>query len=832
MGSCIRSSLGALASIAVMVHVGQARAQSFELADEYSLSQPGVAWTAADFDGDGDSDLAIVTQDGGVATAFNDGRGAFSVTTSPAGVPIGADDLPGFTQAVAGDFDGDGAVDLVISSSRVAASGVGCEATLVLNQGAGTFGAGRSSLAVSDPADTPISACTALNAGDYDGDGVLDFALAFYDAPNGPDGLFGHVDVFRGNGDGTFAAPVVTAFSDGTGVYVSFAMDTADFDGDGRLDLALGEDIVYRSGPGGQRVQILSGDGTGHFTPTFTERGTTVASSFVAARASDVTNDGRPDLLLLAAAPVSGGFGPSELPVVLGTNTGGGELSTLDPVSEGFGSISFESADFNADENSDLLVVSSEDRATLALGDGHGAYGTRAVFATGGAPLASLAADFDADGRSDFAVLDASRPAFRVALAQPAALGFTLPRVTSLSSLGDQVYVAPADYDGDGKLDVLVSESGAFDVLLGTGDGRFTPGAHIASNAAPARPLVADLNDDGTPDLVLPAPGSTFQTLFGSADGTFSGVTSVDTGVPGEFGEGALGDFDEDGDLDVAAFRVTTTGTPPRLEASVRLYVNDGAANFALAEEFPLTTVAARLVFADLNGDSHLDLFVGSLTETLSTNDSALTAGDSLALIGDGTGAFTTEVALPAAASQFEVGDVNGDGRLDLVTTTSLALGNGDGTFGPLTAIAPGSKQVALGDIDDDGALDVVTLGGSSLTLLLGNGDGTFAPATPLFDIAAPNPALPVLGMADFTGDAVPDLFFARASKRDFDEAPPELVTIVSQVPEPPPATCPPPHGWPPHGWPPHGRPLSHHHRQRPVRHAWPPPSFVFHVGR
>jgi len=207
-------------------------------------------------------------------------------------------------------------------------------------------------------------------------------------------------------------------------------------------------------------------------------------------------------------------------------------------------------------------------------------------------------------------------------------------------------------------------------------------------------------------------------------------------------------------------------------------------------------------------------------------NDSELTAGDSLALIGDGTGAFTTKVALPAAASQFEVGDVNGDGRLDLVTNTSLALGNGDGTFGPLTAVAPGSNQVALGDIDDDGALDIVTLGASSLTLMLGNGDGTFAPATPLFGIAASNPALPVLGMADFTGDSAPDLFFARVPSLGFDQSAPVLVAIVSQVTEPPPVTCPPPHGWPPRGWP-----LSHHHRQHPVWHAWPRPGFVFHVG-
>lgn len=809
MGGCIRSALACLAGITVSLQSSHARAQSFELADEYALPQKGLVWAAADFDADGDQDIAIVTADGAIATAFNDGEGTFTITSAPAGVPIGETSLPGATQARAGDFDGDGAIDLMVSSSSIdGPSGyVGCEVSVFLNRGDGTFEPGYTLPAVPDTPDANVLYCTGLDAADYDGDGTLDFALAFNTLPYSV--LQGVVDVFLGNGDGTFASPTLTALSDDTGPYVSFAMTSGDFDGDGKLDLGLGEDILYLSGPGGSRVQLLSGDGAGNFSPSFTEPANLGFASFAAAQADDVTSDGRLDLLLLVGPALSGGGEPSELPVLLASNTGSGGLSAPVPVAQELGVVSFESRDFDGDHHPDLLLVSAADRETLARGNGAGSYATSAVFAVGGSPLTSLAADFDADGRSDLAVLDASRPIFSASLASSDPVGFPLPRVTPLSvEGGDQVYLAPGDYNGDGKVDLLASEYGAFDVLLGTGDGRFTLGTPITNNGSPSRLLVADLNDDGTSDLVLPGPGATFRTLFGSPDGTFSGTTSVDLGQPGEFSEEALGDFDEDGDLDLAAVHVGS---------GVRFYRNDGAGNFAFDHELALTTGAARLVFADLNGDSHLDLFFGA---------SPAAPGDSLTLLGDGSGGFTAETALPAAADQFELGDVNGDGRLDVVTNTSVALGNGDGTFGPLTTFDASSDQIALDDMDGDGLLDLVIVDSSSVGVALGNGDGTFQPKTALFSITAPDWPLPVVGVADFTGDGAPDLFTARVPNLGYEPSAPEVVTLVSETPEPPPVTCPPPHGWPP----PHRRwPLW---RPGWGRHARPRHPFGFHGDR
>jgi hypothetical protein len=822
----IRSWVLTLAAISSIGRVS--RAQELDVPAEYALPGVGLLSAAADFDADGDSDIAVVTADGTVTVAFNDGNGAFTPAPAATGVPLGDTSFAGATRIVAKDFDGSGSVDLLVSTSHLQSpSGyVPCSMTLLLNAGDGTFTLGQTSTAVADLPDTEIGACAALDAADYDADGTMDVALAFESRMYGAiDGSWGEVDVFLGNGDGTFAAPTVIALSQDGQPYSTNAMSSGDFDGDGSLDLAFGEDLVYLSGARGHRVQLLSGDGTGQFFPTLTQDLPTLGQTvFRAARARDATGDGQLDLLLLTNPSFSGGFDGTLQQVLLLANAGDGTFAPPVPVAEDTGVVAFESEDFDGDATPDVLLVCNDGRVTLATDDGAGGYTTMPPFDAGGGALASVAADFNADGDSDLAVLDSSRSVLRVALTAPGTPALALPRLTPQNTNDDFVYVAPADYDGDGTLDLLTFNPGRLNVMLGTGDGWFTQGASISTSGfpAPARLLVADLNDDTVPDLVLPAPGASFQTLFGSPDGTFSGTDSIELGMD-QFPDRVLGDYDEDGDLDVAAFHLTTSAGPA--EASVVLFANDGAGNFSVDQEFPLTTVVSRLAFEDLNGDSHLDLFVGS---SPSRTYSPLAPGDSLTLLGDGTGSFVAETALPAAAYQFELGDVDSDGQLDLVTTTSVALGNGDGTFGELTDVIPPADAVSLLDLDQDGNLDLVSESFSSLGVALGNGDGTFEPLEPLLQHPREAYGMTMLSAADLNGDSAPDLVTARAPEYGAGTIT-ELVTVMSRSePEPPPEQCPPPHGPPPHGPPPHhGRPPHHgwpFHRG-PLPHVgWPPP--------
>src|SRR3989454_736732 len=171
----------------------------------------------------------------------------------------------------------------------------------------------------------------------------------------------------------------------------------------------------------------------------------------------------------------------------------------------------------------------------------------------------------------------------------------------------------------------------------------------------------------------------------------------------------------------VTRYRVATTAAPASFTAAAGSPVAVG-----------LYPVAVAL--GDVNGDGKLDLLGAN------ANSNNLTG-----LLGNGGGTFTAAAGSPVAVgsspSSVALGDMNGDGKLDLVTANlgsnkvTVLLGNGDGTFtaapGSPVSVGGGPYSVALGDVNGDGKLDLLLANGSSnnLTVLLGNGDGTFTAA-------------------------------------------------------------------------------------------------------
>jgi VCBS repeat protein/uncharacterized protein DUF1573 len=154
-----------------------------------------------------------------------------------------------------------------------------------------------------------------------------------------------------------------------------------------------------------------------------------------------------------------------------------------------------------------------------------------------------------------------------------------------------------------------------------------------------------------------------------------------------------------------------------------------GTFSFATAAGSPVATGASPVAIAtgDLNGDGKTDLV------------SADYAANAVSvLVGNGDGTFKSKVDYPAGdgPKAVAIADLNGDGKPDLVVadsaddTVSVLLGNGDGTFKPAVAYPTGAgpDAVAVGDLNGDKKLDLVVANSTddTVSVLLGNGDGTF----------------------------------------------------------------------------------------------------------
>jgi len=305
------------------------------------------------------------------------------------------------------------------------------------------------------------------------------------------------------------------------------------------------------------------------------------------------------------------------------------------------------------------------------------------------------------------------------------------------------------DFNNDGKLDVAVANGTIIEIFLGKGNGTFKSPISTTSEIRVAHLAVGDFNGDGRLDLViLGSLGSSnrrLAVLLGKGDGTFTQKQSFD-GPPHSFIL-SVADFNGDGNLDLYVGAGDKDG--PFFE--VLLGNGDGTFKGGGGDFFDCGEGPPAI--GDFNGDGLLDI------AAIDTCDEVVDV-----FINSGNG-FQSRVSYPIyefRGNNLATADLNGDGKLDLVTDgVSVLLGNGDGTFidggGVLSG---GSGSVNVGDFNGDGNLDVA----AGLSMLLGNGDGTFQ--SPLmFAGLYPNQAV---SMGDINGDGKLDLIGADESTNLF----------------------------------------------------------------
>ena len=378
-------------------------------------------------------------------------------------------------------------------------------------------------------------------AADFNGDGITDLAVVNpCNASNCGNG-YASVAVLIGNGDGSFQAPVIYA----TGSYQPMSLAAGDFNGDGAQDLVVASQCASSANCATGLVSVLLGNGDGTFQSPVSYSTGTGNSYFVAT--GDFNGDGNLDLAVVNQ------IGPSANSVVaILLGNGDGTFGT--PASYMTGAATAASlavGDFNGDGAPDLAVANgAADSVSILLGNGDGTFQTAEVYASGGAFANSLAVgDFNGDGAPDLAVVNAcasNNTAVGCSTSGSVAVllgngdGTFRPPVAYGSGGNTATFVALADFNGDGNLDLAVSHLGptsgvgvgVLSLLLGNGDGTFQPAAGFVSGGILAASVSAGyFNGGGQPDIAVvnqcASSGNCTNSLVGVLANTASPFQSI-----------------------------------------------------------------------------------------------------------------------------------------------------------------------------------------------------------------------------------------------------------------------------------------------------------------
>jgi hypothetical protein len=481
-----------------------------------------MSLAAADLNGDGKLDIVLTDAlDGKVSVLLGHGDGTFGgFTQIPAGTNV--------SSIAIADLNEDGKPDLIVQNQDAMDLGV------LIGNGDGTFqplagyavagdisigplfvadfnqdghadaatlqaivlGAGDGAFPLTAKAVSVGAGAAAIAAGDFNGDGILDFVTSNAGGSNGTAPIPATITVGLGKGDGTFSVTTIATGIGGSGIAVG------DFNKDGKLDIVLANTPA-------NVVSLFLGNGDGTFQP---EVDFAVDPNPNNISIADVNNDGNLDLLVTHGTfAVHGGIASSSrIAVLLGKGDG-----TFQPAQFATGPnnvlpVALAVADYNGDGNLDFIVGDALSGAqTPYFGTGTGAFSS-APFVGDNATFWIASGDFNGDGKPDAVASDAAcvtSPVFvsciRTFLNNGFGSGFLIKDTQTPRTAQ---FIATGDLDGDGVLDVVYSN--AFNIIStmkGNGDGTFQPGVDYVSGEGTTHLVVADLNNDGAPDILAVA---------------------------------------------------------------------------------------------------------------------------------------------------------------------------------------------------------------------------------------------------------------------------------------------------------------------------------------
>lgn len=670
------------------------------------------------------------------------------------------------------DINGDGHPDILYLPANLSSG-----PHLLLGKGDGTFGT-----------DTILTVPS--------GSLYRTFAIADVNRDGRPDIILVSTNTFTssvvvllGNGDGTFQPGIVSAGPTAVSLYPVFdsPIGVADFNGDGSLDLVIADSQ-------NNMLTTLIGDGAGHFALKTTWHDNYNPSDI---HVADLNHDGKMDFVVH-------GFLAARAEVYIGDGDGTFQSGVVYAGPNNIDSVLLK--DMNSDGVLDLVVTTSDNAVAILPGNGDGTFSNTSM---GGQSLGHLGGtlvdveDLNGDGILD--IVAATHNGICVAKGMG---GLTY---TSFSEypVGPFPYTAAyADLNGDGKTDFIVavgqgvvSPSEGIGLLFGNGDGTLQAADSYDVGHEVVSIALGDVNGDGIADLAVGVFDATPRILLGKSDGTFTVTpdTSQTVSTLNSPNNAAVGDFNGDGKLDLLtshyqAYLQLGNGDGTFGNANVIAaagsnlsyslaadFNNDGRTDFAVAGTeflvsqpdgtYKVTSLAGtggKIVFGDVNHDGKIDAIEGEL------GSSAFAV-----MLGNGDGTFTLAHTYPTAYAQsadIAIGDIDGDGNLDIVLPTmpgvnsvQLVFGNGDGTFAPPISYPTPHPvlTVGIGDLNQDGKADLILSDTNILTVMHGIGNRSFDSGTDY--LAGDGPSYPIV--ADVNGDGAPDLLFANYDNNEVDTA-------------------------------------------------------------
>jgi len=684
----------------------------------------GVEW--GDYDADGDSDLIVTgLGDGGeeVAAIYrNDGGGTFTeVGGDLTGVQMG--------DATWGDYDGDGDLDLVVTGRD---ADFNPRTILYRNEGNDSF-------VTRDAGLTGMSFST-VAWGDYDGDGALDLVTLGRDGNNNPltaayqsqpepyppsaVRATARADSVQLDWGGSTATDLTkyyiyrdTAPLDSTAgpssytPYDSVAAGTTSF---GDTNVTVGTSYYYRvtaadatpsesgfteqvsgtpefrlsgvaptSGTPGTVVRVsgngfdLSGGSTVSFIDT---TGTATSATVTDVQATALTVEVPPGLDGSSRIAVERSTGEKDTTAArftpIGVNIGDrsfAEVASADTTLVGVENGNAAWGDYDGDDDQDVVLTgtdgSSIPSTTLYRNDS-------GTFTVAGANLIDLEnsdvawGDYDGDGDLDLAITGNTGTEGGSVTRIYENDGGTFGAIGAGMKGLDDGGIDWADYDGDGDLDLAVSGAGGTGtastiIYRNDRDSTFTRVEAGIAGVRGGTVQWGDYDGDGTPDLaVMGYDGSSDRLLIyrNDGDGTFTEVGAGLSGVSS--GDLDWGDYDGDGDLDLAV-----VGSQVESEVTA-IYRHDGSGTFTSLDAGLMGVGdGSQVDWGDYDGDGDLDLIVTGRDESFTESTTLYQNRD------DGRFVEASSTFLGATRSSVDWGDYDGDGTLDLLVTGEVPTG-------------------------------------------------------------------------------------------------------------------------------------------------------------